>query len=120
MVDRPTGVEVIDSLAPPRARVAAREPTSMCPAYQMSAGFQDGCALVRLASAKRRGGGQPVSPNRTRMGPGCCGVKSTRITARCGAARETKVSIPTEIRFPFLAHSYVVRAVPERMSMVWR
>src|SRR5918993_3093390 len=118
MVARPTGVEVIDSLAPPGARAAARDPTSMCPAYQMSAGFEDGWAFGRVANARRRGGGQPVSPNRTRMGPGCCGVRSSRTTVRCGAARETKVSIPTEIRFPLLAHSYLVRAVPERISMV--
>ena len=97
VVLRPSGVEVRASEPPAPFTDASRERTRMCPGYQMSAGFQAGSDFSRRASARRRGGGRPAIANRARICPACPGVRSTRMTARWGSARETNASTSTRV-----------------------
>ena len=89
----------------------------MCPGYQSSAGPQLGSARVSVSSGSRCGGGQPASANRTRKRPAECGTSASRIAARYGLAREMNVCTRTDVRLGPSSQSYVVRAMPVRMSM---
>ena len=80
--------------------------TIICPGYQTSAGFQVGSRPRPVWPAP--GGGEvasPTSANRTRIRPGVLRRQIQPDRREGGSARETNVSIRTEVAAPPLTQA---------------